>query len=173
MEPDRQTVFQRGKMMTRSVFIAIAGIVTATIAMQLEGSEPVTSSPRFPIPARVIEVKDGDTIAVDLVLPWDVTLRAQDLRENSYDAWESSKRRHSSAVGGEVTDAEVAKGKLAAEFLKSLLTGGKVFVEPAHSEKLFGDRDVYGRVLGKLWVFKDGKWIDVAEEMNRKGHVRK
>jgi endonuclease YncB( thermonuclease family) len=131
------------------------------------------AAPVFPIPARVIEVKDGDTIEADLILPWSVTLRAQSIRENSFDAWESSKRRQSGAVGGEISDAEVVKGKLAKEFLKTLLERNEVFVEPTRNAKGFGDRDVYGRVLGKLWVARDGKWIDVGAEMISHGHQRK
>lgn len=128
-------------------------------------------APTFPVPVKVLEIKDGDTISADLLLPWGVTLRGQDIRENSFDAWESSKRRHSAAAG-EITDAEVVKGKLAAEAFRKLLSSGEVFVEPSRTEKAFGDRDVFGRVLAKIWVAKDGAWLDVSAEMKRRGHSR-
>lgn len=151
--------------------IAFAGIFGCSLIAFAHAAEPA-GAPRFPIPATVLSVTDGDTIKADLLLPWDVTLRGQDIRENSYDAWESSKRR-SSAAAGDISDAEVLKGKLAATALKDLLGSGEVFLEPSRNSKEFGARDVYGRLLGKLWVARGGRWIDVGHEMKRNGHDRR
>jgi endonuclease YncB( thermonuclease family) len=137
------------------------------------------AAPVLPIPIRVLEVKDGDTISADLLLPWGVTLSDQDVREQTYDAWEASKRRRSEAAG-EITDAEVEKGKAATAALKHLLEDARVFLEPSNRKRQdqsklgdkLGDRDNYGRVLGKLWVARGGKWIDIGAEMKRGGHLR-
>lgn len=158
--------------MHRNFIIALAGIITGFGFVQIVGESPQRTEPRLPIPIRVIEVKDGDTIAADVLLPWDVTLRAQDIRELSFDAWESSRRRRSEAAG-EITDAEIGKGKLATSALKFLLESGEAYAEPQRNAKAFGERDVYGRVLAKLWVKRESGWLDVGAEMKRRGHVRK
>jgi endonuclease YncB( thermonuclease family) len=157
-----------------SAFYALVFWLNASPAYEVENAAPV-----LPIPIRVLEVKDGDTISADLLLPWDVTLRDQDIRESTYDAWEASKRRRSVAAG-EITGEEVEKGIAATAALKALLEGSRVFLEPSNrtrqdqgqlGDKL-GERDNYGRVLGKLWVARGGKWIDVGTEMKRGGHLR-
>lgn len=159
----------RLKELQELMIAVVAGCLAAWGALPLQEE---SAGPRVVVPIAVLDVKDGDTILADLLLPWDVTLRGQSIRENSYDAWESSKRRQSEAAGP-ITDEEVAKGKIATDALKALLAEGEVFLEPQRKEGSYGERDVFGRVLGKLWVHRDEKWIDVGKEMIRAGHDRR
>lgn len=150
--------------------VCIAVLLIACPVLSFQANE--TKAPLYPVPVKVLEVKDGDTITADILLPWAITIREQAIRENSFDAWESSKRRQSEAAGV-ITDAEVAKGKVATTALKAMLEGADVYLEPTRSSKSFGERDVFGRVLGKLWIVQQGKWIDVGEAMTKLGHDRR
>lgn len=90
-----------------------------------------------------VRVKDGDTLAVSIKLPLDITLDNQTIRAGDFDACESSKTRQ--AV--EVTSAEVAIGKAAKASLAKLVAGAKkVWFVP------YKKLDKYGRRLGVLYV---------------------
>lgn len=133
--------------------------LTMALAACLMGAEPVQY-----IPLSGITVKDGDTITANVNFPWGVTLRDQPIRCLGYDAWESSRRRQSVRI----TDAELANGEQASAALSGLLSSSRVYGTPGKRE-----RDNYGRLLVRLTVVdKDGKQIDVAEWMERNGHVR-
>lgn len=112
---------------------------------------------------RNVRVVDGDTLEADIDLPMRVTLRQESIRCVDYDAWESSKRRRSVNV----TDEEVVKGKAATEALKSLIASGQLVVQLEEE-----DRDVYGRVLARLYVEREYELICVADWMTENGHVR-
>lgn len=113
----------------------------------------------------VRRVKDGDTIVADIHLPFDITLRKQDIRCNDYDAWESSRARRSV----EVTDAEIERGKAAAADLRRLLASADtVWISPDEDDA----RDVYGRILGGIAVEKGGKRFSLAAWMKERGHLR-
>lgn len=113
----------------------------------------------------VRRVKDGDTLVADIHLPFDITLRKQDIRCNDYDAWESSRARRSV----EVTDAEIERGKAAAADLKKLLdSADRVWIRPDEDDA----RDVYGRILGGIAIEKDGRKFSLAAWMSERGHLR-
>ena len=112
---------------------------------------------------RNVRVVDGDTLEADIDLPMRVTLRQEMIRCTDYDAWESSKRRRSVNV----TDEEVVKGKAATEALKSLIASGQLLVQLEED-----DRDVYGRVLARLFVAKNNKLISVSDWMEANKHTR-
>mgnify|MGYP003117583707 CR=1 FL=1 len=112
---------------------------------------------------RNVRVIDGDTLEADIDLPMRVTLRQESIRCVDYDAWEANKRRRSVNV----TDEEVVKGKAATEALKSLIASGQLMVQLEEE-----DRDVYGRVLARLYVAREQELISVADWMTEKGHVR-
>ena len=112
---------------------------------------------------RNVRVVDGDTLEADIDLPMRVTLRQESIRCVDYDAWEASKRRRSVNV----TDEEVVKGKAATEALKSLIASGQLVVQLEEE-----DRDVYGRVLARLYVEREHELICVADWMTENGHVR-
>jgi endonuclease YncB( thermonuclease family) len=92
-----------------------------------------------------------------------VTLRQEMIRCAGYDAWEANKRRRSVNV----TDEEVIKGKAATEALKSLIASGQLMVQLEED-----DRDVYGRVLGRLFVARDAELVSVSDWMTKEGHIR-
>ena len=112
---------------------------------------------------RNIRVVDGDTLEADIDLPMRVTLRQEMIRCVDYDAWESSKRRRSVNV----TDEEVIKGKAATEALKSLIASGQLMVQLEED-----DRDVYGRVLARLFVARNNTLLSVSDWMTQEGHTR-
>ncbi len=113
---------------------------------------------------RNVRVIDGDTLEADIDLPMRVTLRQEMIRCTDYDAWESSKRRRSVNV----TDEEVVKGKKATEALKSLIASGQLMVQLEED-----DRDVYGRVLARLFVARNNNLLSVADWMEANNHIRK
>jgi endonuclease YncB( thermonuclease family) len=112
---------------------------------------------------RNVRVVDGDTLEADIDLPMRVTLRQEMIRCAGYDAWEANKRRRSVNV----TDEEVIKGKAATEALKSLIASGQLMVQLEEA-----DRDVYGRVLGRLFVARDAELVSVSDWMTKEGHIR-
>ena len=112
---------------------------------------------------RNVRVVDGDTLEADIDLPMRVTLRQEMIRCTDYDAWESSKRRRSVNV----TDEEVVKGKAATEALKSLIASGQLMVQLEED-----DRDVYGRVLARLFVARNNNLLSVADWMKANKHIR-
>jgi len=113
---------------------------------------------------RNVRVVDGDTLEADIDLPMRVTLRQEMIRCAGYDAWEANKRRRSVNV----TDEEVIKGKAATEALKSLIASGQLMVQLEED-----DRDVYGRVLARLYVAREGELVSVAEWMTANRHTRR
>jgi endonuclease YncB( thermonuclease family) len=133
----------------------------------------ITADPRDPsIPIEYAtlfsaEFIDGDTVHANVSLGFNVFLSDQKLRARDYDAWESNKRRRSAAVDGEVTDAEVAKGKAATKALNEWVAGRSIVVT-TDSEK-----DVYGRWLVSFYVLnKDGSRSPVKDWMKAHGHTR-
>ena len=113
---------------------------------------------------RNVRVVDGDTLEADIDLPMRVTLRQEMIRCTDYDAWESSKRRRSVNV----TDEEVVKGKAATEALKSLIASGQLMVQLEED-----DRDVYGRILARLFVARNNNLLSVADWMESNNHIRR
>ena len=111
-----------------------------------------------------VRVIDGDTLEADINLPLSITLRASTIRCSDYDAWEASKRRRSVTV----TDDEIILGKAATKALSDLVSTGVLLVQLETNE-----RDVYGRVLARLFVQSEGSLISVAGWMEEQGHIRK
>ena len=138
----------------------LALIAVLAIAGPLSAAEPVDK-----VRAEVLSVSDGDTVTLNIHLPWNLTIRGEAIRALGYDAWETSRRRQSRMV----TDAELEKGKAAKAALVTLLATGELFIVPEGE----GERDPYGRILARLHVRqRDGKWVDVADFMKRRGHDR-
>jgi len=116
------------------------------------------------LPVRVVRVYDGDTVTVDVLMPWGVTLSGESVRDLSYDAWEIRRGRG----GVVITEEELAKGRQAAKDLEALFATGRVFVGTDANAK----RDSFGRLLGKYWVYRDGGWVDVRSYMASRGNLR-
>ena len=112
----------------------------------------------------VQRVVDGDTLVVDILLPWDITLRGQSVRLVGFDAPEISRRRSSVIV----TDEEIERGLEARDYLRGLLSRSeRILLVPARRT-----RDNYGRILGRLQIEREGVILDVAAIMILRGHVR-
>ena len=147
------------------VFLAtILGVATAILASD-SARQPAITGNITEIQCQVCRIIDGDTLVVDIMYPWNVTLRDQTVRCMGYDAWESSKRRRSVTV----TDEEVTKGKLAASAFSELLNSSSaVYAIPGRRS-----RGPYGRILATLSCHVDGERIVVADWMRSHGHVRR
>ena len=130
----------------------------ATIALV-----PPLDVPTSPVRATLLELHDGDTAKVDIHLPFDVDLPKRSVRAFGYDAWEITKTRQTV----QVTDAEIIKGKKARNELLTLIESGELYLEDS------GKRDPYGRASAWLWVKRPAGWVNVAQWMTEKGHVRK
>lgn len=115
-------------------------------------------------PLENIEVKDGDTIQADIILPFDITLRNQTIRAADYDSPEIS--RHRQKV--EISDEEIKQGMLAKRFLADKLLIGKLYI--AQYKR---NRDIYGRILGILYYEYQGHRELVSKVMIENNHTRK
>ena len=137
------------------------------VAVAQDTSSAFMASPDWPAVSYYeltnVRVVDGDTLEADINFPMNITLRSETIRCSDYDAWESSKRRRSVTV----TDDEVAMGKSATAALNKLLSSGSMLVQLESNE-----RDVYGRVLARLFVRSEGTLVSVASWMKEQGHVR-
>lgn len=119
-------------------------------------------APTQAIRATLLELHDGDTARVDILLPFGVTLPNRPIRAYGYDAWEVTRTRQTVSV----TADEIAKGKAARDDLLTLMQSGELWVEDS------GERDPYGRVSAWLWVRQNGRWVFVPGWMERRGHLR-
>ena len=119
--------------------------------------------PRTFILCSVKDVLDGDTIVVDVLLPWSVVLNDRSVRMQGYDAWEISKKRKTVRV----TDAEIERGKAAREALVQILSAAEaVYLTPSDRH------DPYGRLTAYVSLLYDGQLIEVSEWMREHGHTR-
>lgn len=151
---------------------AIVAFCLAAVVLSVRWSAAVPNDPALPtveMPPNACEaaggyVVDGDTIMAHFVnLPFDVCLRDQRVRAQSYDAYESNRLRFS-----DTTDVEIAKGKKATAYLESLKAKGTLFVVSRGRP-----RDGWGRLVADFYVrTDDGKTINVASAMKDGGHVR-
>lgn len=123
-----------------------------------------SGAPPCYVPVKVLAVTDCDTIKADALLPWGVTLRDRTFRLD-FDAHEVSRIRQTV----EVTDEEIAKGKVARDELAALVAKAEaVYVQPTGEE--YG---AYNRLSASLWIKpKDGELIDVRKWAIERGHVR-
>ena len=112
----------------------------------------------------VYRVHDADTISdCNISLGFNVVLMHQSIRLMGFDAPEVSRTRQ----GVTITDEEIAVGKEARDALKQLLLDGEAYVVPAPNY-----RDPRGRQGGYLWVYKDDRWIEIAEWAKERGYTR-
>lgn len=142
-------------MTARIKALVIAGVLCSAVA----ADDP----PACYVECAVTSVHDGDTITVDVLFPWGVTLRDQSVRMAGFDAPEITRTRRTVRV----TADELRRGAKARDALQGLIeTADAVYLSPA------AKRDPYGRLPAFVHVWFDGKLISVAEWMTEQGHVR-
>lgn len=128
----------------------------ATIAWQ--------NAPRYnSYPLLNVRIVDADTVIADIVVGFGVRLVDARIRASDYDAWEVSKTRPG------VSDDELKRGAEAKRQLVEIVRDSKMFLL---SDPLTPRHDVYGRVLGVLWVEKDGKTAALREYAEALGWIR-
>lgn len=132
-----------------------------TVLFQLLGTTEVTLPTMYEL--QNIEVKDGDTLNADILLPFDITLRNQNIRAADYDAPEISTHRQTVKV----TPEEIKQGLIAKRFLSNKLLVSKVYI--AQYKK---NRDAYGRLLGVLFYEENGQKELVSKLMIENGFIR-
>jgi hypothetical protein len=117
----------------------------------------------------VVRWKDADTLVGNIQLFGDVWRRGVDIRAD-YDGWEVSKSRNSSPFKS-FTDQqwaeEIRKGKAALAAVEKLSEGKTLYVTPLKDE-----HGIYGRTKCKLWLWAEGKLIDVKKRLKAGGHLR-
>jgi len=110
-----------------------------------------------------VRVIDGDTIEADLLLGRGVVLKRRRIRLAGFDAWEMTRRRRTVSI----TDEELAKGKVARAAMETLI--GDSIVQCLTE----GDRDAYGRTVGRLRLIqRDGNVLQAENWMRERGHDR-
>ena len=126
-------------------------------------SSAAADPPACYVECAVTSIHDGDTITVDVLFPWGVTLRDQSVRMAGFDAPEITRTRRTVRV----TADELRRGAKARDALQGLIeSADAVYLSPA------AKRDPYGRLPAFVHVWFEGKLISVAEWMAEQVHVR-
>jgi endonuclease YncB( thermonuclease family) len=110
--------------------------------------------------ALVKEVKDGDTIVLDIDCGFDIWLRDVTSRFMRINAFETKLSTN--------TTAEMKqKGLQGKEFVKSTINGKQIIV------KTFKDvKEKYGRILGEIFYKSGENWINLNDELVTKGFAK-
>lgn len=115
-------------------------------------------------PVKFAEVHDADTFIVDVQLDFELSLVGQKIRAADCDAWEVSRVRQTVTI----TDAELVKGKQARDAAAKLFATRPIFMSVGKPL-----RDVYGRILGQLWIQNaDGTWTKYGDWVRANGFQR-
>lgn len=129
-------------------------------------------APQFAVPCEVVSVHDADTCVVNIGLrlgPTAFKAEHVTVRAWGYDAKEITRTRQTVNI----TDVELAGGKLARDGFVELLKRGRLFAEDA---KLAGlkTKPVYGRWDAVLWLLPDdgSPWIYLPLYAERSGWLR-
>ena len=102
--------------------------------------------------ATLLSVYDGDTITVRIHLGLNVE-SIQRIRLIGIDA-------------PEMRGVERERGKISRDYLQSLLDGGELII------KTFKDKKgKYGRYLGEVWAYADGRYANINELMVEAGQA--
>lgn len=110
--------------------------------------------PFQPCRATVTNIHDADTFECVIHLPFGVDLPGRSIRAQGYDAWEVTRARQ---TVGEITDAEIVKGKQARDELAKLCDAQSVWLEPSTNP------GVYGRTSANVWLRDDkGQWTELS-----------
>lgn len=109
--------------------------------------------------ATVLEIKDGDTLSVEISLGFDVSIK-QTVRLLEFDAPETRKIRN-------VTDEQVKRGKEVKKWLEERLSGKGVIIK---TRKSSGDEDVYGRYLAYVYIDENGEEVCLNHLMVELGY---
>lgn len=162
---DRRRQFEM--LPVRAIVFFVLAI--ASIAGLWAGDPIAAPTSTLPLNACLIESyewHDADTPVRCLVRQyWGVRLyEVKGCRDEEYDAWEVGARG-----GANVTESEKEKGRKALADLRVLSVNRSLYIAP----KGAGQRDDFGRLLGKLYlVGGDGKAIRLRDWAEANGHVR-
>lgn len=115
------------------------------------------------------ELHDGDTLVrTDLQLPYAFVWSDREIRVDGFDAWETSRSRR---TVGEITEAELAKGKLAAQDAADCLAKA----DAVYLQAEVRPRWTYERLLGTVWFDPpglDNTLVNFGDWMRARGHAR-
>ncbi len=103
-------------------------------------------------PAYVLSVYDGDTFT-GYVRVWP-------------DQYVEAKIRILDVDTPELRGDEKEQGEKSRAYVRSLIEGKMVTIRTLK-------RDSFGRYLADVWLTEEGKWIDVAEDIIKKGHGKR
>lgn len=108
-----------------------------------------------PYPAQVVDVHDGDTVALNIDLGFDHLISARD--------WDGHPRLSCRVFGIDAPELSTDAGKAARDFARTLLPGGTVCTVVSHGWDKYG-----GRFDGAI-TLPDG--TDFAQRMIDAGHA--
>ena len=111
-------------------------------------------------------VHDADTLSDGVILlPFGAAIARRKIRSD-YDAWEVRRGRQTVTI----TDAEIAKGRRAAEELRAMLQTSTLYVAPIPKSQ---DIDPYDRIDSKWFIRSpDGKVRAAADVAREAGWLR-
>jgi hypothetical protein len=115
------------------------------------------------------ELHDGDTFRrADLQLPYAFVWSDREIRVDGFDAWETSRGRR---TVGEITEAELAKGKLATQDAADCLAQA----DAVYLQAEVRPRWTYERLLGTVWFDPpgpDSTLVNFGDWMRARNHAR-
>lgn len=144
----------------RSVLIPLASLLCLATVQSFAADLPPGA-----LLVESYEWHDADTpVQCRVRLPYGLILdEPRGLRASNYDAWEIGSRG-----GAGVTEAERDKGRKALDEIRRLSVGRSLYVIPEGR----GDRDSFGRLLGRFVLWRPGELIDLGQWAKDRGHTR-
>jgi endonuclease YncB( thermonuclease family) len=106
--------------------------------------------------AQVKEVKDADTIVIDIDCGFDMWLKNVSSRLLRINAFETK-------LGTKTTAEMKQKGLLGKEFVKNTILGKEIIIKTAI------DKEKFGRILAEVFYNLDNTWINLNDELVTKG----
>jgi micrococcal nuclease len=103
--------------------------------------------------ALVTAVYDGDTVTVDFDLGLHTWIKGEKIRLHRINA-------------PEVRGKERPRGLLSRDYLRGLILGKEVIIETFKDKK-----GKYGRYLGEIWLLVDEDYVNINDDIVRKGYA--
>ncbi|TWT63183.1 thermonuclease family protein [Rubinisphaera italica] len=133
-------------------FLALC--VSAFVSGSVAAAEPPQTG--MVVPCRIVDVYDGDTITIELTIPFKVRLM---------DCWAPEIRG--------VDDETKQRGFAARDHLREITAGraARLEIRPPKRIDSAGDLFSFERIVGRVWL--DGDEEDLSRRMVRAGHATK
>lgn len=114
----------------------------------------------------VARIVDGDSYRIDMDHGRKLYINDTECRGYGYDTWET--RRRPSGIDNVAWEEHKTKGKAATEFVEGIMPAGTPVAVNTYRDK----EGKYGRLLVRVYVPHDGKWVDLTESLRKNGHLK-